>query len=491
MIGNFRTPISSSSNSGGGGSSSAPWVRPNEWLSLGTLTEGDQKARMLHAVHDHDANFCALQCTSNYTVDWGDGVIENFPSNVIATHKFTYSNHVGTETVEGYRQTIVTVTPQATFNLTKLDLNVRYPNVNNTYVYQWLDIYLSAPFISTFKVEQSRVLRLLDFIGNNQVAFFGSCFNFCVSLRRVKNIYTANSWYFYLFFGNCYELESVPSGLNISLGTEIAALFENCYSLTEIPFLDTSISPTLNRMFNGCASLKTIPLLNTSNVTNATFAFSNCGSLKSLPLFNFSSVTNMTSICQNSGALKTIPLWNTQNVTTMQDAFKSCFSLESIPLLNTIKVTTFQGFAASCYSLKTLPLFNMVACTSIREICSISGIIEVPLWNTSSVTNFSFAFQVCYSMRKIPALDVTNAVDLSSFCSNGSNGSFAKMSAINIKKTLLISGCLFSRTAIVEIFNNLATVTGQTITISNNWGLTDLTASDRLIATNKGWTIVG
>jgi hypothetical protein len=44
---------------------------------------------------------------------------------------------------------------------------------------------------------------------------------------------------------------------------------------------------------------------------------------------------------------------------------------------------------------------------------------------------------------------------------------------------------------LVEIFNNLATVVGQTITISGNWGASLLTAPERAIATGKGWVLVG
>jgi hypothetical protein len=50
--------------------------------------------------------------------------------------------------------------------------------------------------------------------------------------------------------------------------------------------------------------------------------------------------------------------------------------------------------------------------------------------------------------------------------------------------------CLLGRQAIVDIFNGLATVSGKTINISNNYGVTDLTQSDLDIAINKGWTII-
>jgi len=65
------------------------------------------------------------------------------------------------------------------------------------------------------------------------------------------------------------------------------------------------------------------------------------------------------------------------------------------------------------------------------------------------------------------------------------------MSIYNIKVSISLASMRFSTAGLIEVFNNLATTTGQTITISGNWGASLLTASDRLIATNKGWTIVG
>jgi hypothetical protein len=50
---------------------------------------------------------------------------------------------------------------------------------------------------------------------------------------------------------------------------------------------------------------------------------------------------------------------------------------------------------------------------------------------------------------------------------------------------------MLSAPELVEIFNNLVTTTGQTITISGNWGASLLTPAERAIATGKGWTITG
>jgi len=47
-----------------------------------------------------------------------------------------------------------------------------------------------------------------------------------------------------------------------------------------------------------------------------------------------------------------------------------------------------------------------------------------------------------------------------------------------------------SRAAIVSIFTNLGTAVGaQTVTVTGNHGVPDLTAPDLAIATDKGWTV--
>jgi len=72
------------------------------------------------------------------------------------------------------------------------------------------------------------------------------------------------------------------------------------------------------------------------------------------------------------------------------------------------------------------------------------------------------------------------------YCYSLSTGTLSGTSA-----TISYSNCRLSRQALVDIFNGLATVTGQTITITSNWGAAELTEADRAIATDKGWTITG
>jgi hypothetical protein len=72
---------------------------------------------------------------------------------------------------------------------------------------------------------------------------------------------------------------------------------------------------------------------------------------------------------------------------------------------------------------------------------------------------------------------------------NGTTG-IAKAPFVNIKLTFSFANMMLSRTAIVDIFNGLASgVTSKTITVSGNPGFGALSVAERAIATNKGWTI--
>jgi surface protein len=572
------------------------YTRPADWLTLPTVLDTDQKIVMLHAVYDHDANFCALECASNYTVNWGDGVVEDFAANVSAYHIFNYANHAGTESTKGYRQAIVTITPQATFDLTKLDLNEKHDQAGliSNYSTGWLDISMAGSFISTLVIGASsnivrhRSLEQFNFLGINEITSGNYLFNDCTFLSKIVNFYTNGFLSAVRMFNNCYYLKTIPllntinvtdmnnmfsycntlqtiPLINTANVTDLTSMFVGCTTLKTIPLLDTIKATTTYQMFNGCSTLETIPLLNTPLIRSTAYMFSNCRSLQTIPLFNTIEVTDMNNMFYNCNSLQTIPLLNTinvrymssmfygcsslqtiplvnttnvinmnnmfttctilqtvplldtSNVTNISNMFYSCSSLQTIPLLDTVKVTTMgymftycnslktipllntiavtdmNNMFASCSSLQTVPLFNTIAVTSMSNMfASCNSLQAVPLFNTIAVTNMINAFSYCHALQTIPAFNA-NLVTVSSRLNSLFNASYSisKISLTNIRITFSISNLKLSAPAIIEVFNNLETVTGQTLTITGNWGIASLTAADRLIATNKGWTITG
>lgn len=61
--------------------------------------------------------------------------------------------------------------------------------------------------------------------------------------------------------------------------------------------------------------------------------------------------------------------------------------------------------------------------------------------------------------------------------------------AITIKSINISYSTKFTREALVEILNNLATVTSTRTLKMGATNLAKLTDEDKLIATNKGWTL--
>jgi surface protein len=299
------------------------WVRPSDWLAMPTVTSAEQKFVGLHAVFPEGNNFCAFLFRGAYTVDWGDGVVENVADNVKAEHVYDYASiSNATLTSRGYKQVIVTVTPQVGQNLTTINFQQRYTGQNQAYATGWLDVTGSFPNA-----------------GAGTSVLFGGV---TVAHRYVEQV----TW---LTIGAC---------------TNCNAMFRECSSLQSVPLFNTASVTDMASMFNACRSLRSVPLFNTSIVTNFNSSFTNCSSLLTVPLFNTSSVISMNSMFSGCGALKFVPLFVTSIVTDMGAMFSSCVSLSHIPIFNTVSVTSFAGAFFGCASLNALPVFSTASITT-------------------------------------------------------------------------------------------------------------------------------
>ncbi|WP_300486223.1 BspA family leucine-rich repeat surface protein [Flavobacterium sp.] len=431
-----------------GGETDPPdWVRPKDWLPIEhRVVEGEQKFVGLHAIFE-DSNFIALSATADYTVDWGDGNIENFTSGALASHMYAFDSFKGTDTSGGFRQAIVTVTPQSGQVLTSINLQRRHRQPSLTYYSTgWMDIRMSGENMTSLTIGGSTLyhgyLEAFCFIGRNAITSFRRCFSACNLLQSVVINDTSSATDFGYMFASCSTLEKVPL-FDTSKGMDFGYMFQSCTSLKKVPLLDTSNGISFSSMFASSTALKTVPLLNTAKGRSFNGMFLGCTALKTVPLLDTVSGTEFTSMFLECKALKTIPLLNTENGIEFIGMFSSCTLLRTVPLLDTRKGVEFRAMFHSCSVLETVSLFN-----------------------TSEGVGFSDMFANCGSLRKAAFFGTKNKIDYSS--------------------------CKFSQPALVEIFKNLASgVVSKTITITNNWGSQLLTVDERAIATNKGWTIVG
>jgi len=252
--------------------------------------------------------------------------------------------------------------------------------------------------------------------------------------------------------------------------TDMVSMFKNCCVLTAVPQLDTSSVTNMSYMFNGCSSLMAVPQLDTSSVTNMSYMFGGCPRLTAIPQLDTSIVTNMASMFLNCHSLTAIPQLDTSKVTTMQNMFSHCSSLTAIPQLDTSSVTNMGYMFSYCHSLTKIPQLDTSKVITMKEMfSSCYSLTAILRLDTSIVTNMASMFQSCTSLSKLKLKpDVAGWVGVA----------------------ISLSGCVLGRTALVDFFNSLPTITStKAITLTRNPGISELMSAEKMIATRKGWTL--
>ena len=215
------------------------YQRPPDWLPIPDMSSTEGFCG-LHAVWNDDANFCAFTCQGAYTVDWGDGTTpEDFASGATAYHNFAWADYdASTLTSRGYRQALVTVTPQSGASLTSISLAVKHnqSGLAANYATGWLDLELYGPNLTALSVSG----------GGN--------------------------WGRHSLLEKC-TIHSIGSVTNMT------NMFYSCTSLQSVPLFDSSSVTNMTNMFYSCISLQSVPLFDTSSATNMTNMFNLCNSL--------------------------------------------------------------------------------------------------------------------------------------------------------------------------------------------------------------------
>ena len=174
--------------------------------------------------------------------------------------------------------------------------------------------------------------------------------------------------------------------------------------------------------------------------------------------------SNVNSI-SSLGGLKSIG-----TVTILNDTNISNFLIENHALEGEIRIiapnTTNASLLTRNCNKYTKLYFDAPNIENINQLCYVaSSVYDVELTDASNINVTTNAFVQAYSIQKLrlPGIAVTFSVTQTN------------IDAPNM----------------VVLFNDLATVGGQTLTISSTPAAANLTSTERLIATNKGWTLVG
>ena len=206
-----RSTFASRKTVNGSRGSTTPWVRPADWLPLTTPGASDNRMVGLAAVFESNSNFVTVRASSAFKVDWGDGAGWNlYAANTTAEKNLQWADYdAGTLCSRGYRQAIVTVEPQSG-NLTGLELRYRHSNAaaSASTSSVWLDLRMSV---------------------TGTPVITGDSLQWAPSwLETVEIVSPVSSPAF--LFRNCYSLQQVPA-LNTSSGTNFTSMFQGCYAL--------------------------------------------------------------------------------------------------------------------------------------------------------------------------------------------------------------------------------------------------------------------
>jgi surface protein len=486
---------------GGGGVSYNTWTRNPGWLTVPTIGS-EEKIYFLIAVDDNDSNITSFTLTNlvnvNYTVDWGDGTVESRTQGSYWNHTYDYASINPATEVDGYRQVLVSITPETEGVTTSLKMDFAFGGVSVAdQSSNILEMHINLPNTSTFYLsgtsQRHDRCEYVKVYGWNTQSYAGAFLRYR-GLRKV-------------------DLPATPTS---NTPNSTATMFSACRSLIEPPLFDTSAVTNMEGMFQDCTALQTIPEYNTANVTNMNFMFQRCLSLREIPLLNTASVTSMQSMFEATAMLETIPALNTSNVTNMSTMFATG-GLKELPLIDTSSVTNwYQTFRAtnieslpeldftgtttntttygmfwSCYSLKTLPasFANITTNNAYNMFNGCESLVKVPGFSCPTLITARAMFSGCYSLVEVGNIDFsnitssTNALQIFLNCQ-----SLRRFRGVLPKANTDMGASSLGPAALDEIYTNAPTVTAATLTVTNNWGNT---ADDPSIATAKGWTVNG
>lgn len=178
-----------------------PAVKDKDWIKLTPPAENEQILTGVYAIHP-GSNFIAIRAKGAYTVDWGDGVIQNFSSGQVAEHVYDFDTFVqstGGLTAEGYKQAKIVIVATEGGSITSLDLHRRHSYYAASYESGIAELYIALPQLATLTIGRSRRAdghegsegySIIAAVESGPNVYFGIRFS---AGRYYMTIYTGNS----------------------------------------------------------------------------------------------------------------------------------------------------------------------------------------------------------------------------------------------------------------------------------------------------------
>ena len=250
--------------------------------------------------------------------------------------------------------------------------------------------------------------------------------------------------------------------------------------------LDCSAATAVGSMFSSCTEMVSCTAIFPNNLTNTSYMFDGCAILKEIKPFNTINVTNASFMFRSTNKLRDLSddLWDFRNATSMSYMFINSGIRKSPKNLGGGSLV----FAQGCNRVEEWGIFHLLVNNLTRAFLSNNTLHKFPNFQGGVQGTTSASFGSNYNIYSIPSIDLSGITAYSSVFD--AFPMLRESNVTGISRSHSYNNTTLDRAAIVNVFNNLSTaVTGAIITITNTPGSPNLTASDLLIATNKGWTV--
>jgi hypothetical protein len=242
--------------------------------------------------------------------------------------------------------------------------------------------------------------------------------------------------------------------------------------LQRLSILNQSSVQNGSSLYTGLSDLRVLDFLqpgNTFNWTSTQSILSNIGPVRMGDLEVNRTASNTSTSFFTGGQLEKIGNVTQNNTGNCSGFFNACSNLEEVGNFTCAGTTTISTMFQNCASLRKLGLINIGTggtCTGINVFNNCTQIREI---------------------RFVDASKLSSATDMFASCSN-----LTILRMPNIAISFSILNCNLQRQNLIDLFDDLADLTSlppQTITITGNPGVPDLTLADENIAVNKGWSV--
>ena len=437
------------------------WVRPAAWPAIPAVLSSEQKIVGLYAVWPGDgtgngANFFAFNGQGAYTINFGDGTTTNFASNTQANYEFNFNNSALADTNKPVTFTASTNTVNRTGHGFNAGTPISFYNiVSTTGLVESRRYYVVNPTANAFQVSAT--------IGGSPITLTND--GSATLLPYKVAIVTITT----------------QAGQNLTLINLQAKNTQTGLQAYTTGWLDLAISVpnvtgagfTLGGTAVGHRILERVNIIACGVLTSLAGFYQNTPSLRSVSQIpsSIASVTTMARMYANT-ALSSFPpyIGSATALTTTAEQFSGAFNAQDFPVLT--------GTTASWTTANL-----MYQGTPARRI-------PAPGVSMASIINMN---GYCQNMANLQEL---HAINMSGVSSTG-NGNLMAGTSPSIKRAQLtgmrfsftVANAQLSAVSLNEIFTGLPTVTGQTITVTGNYGTSQTGVYNPSIATAKGWTV--